>query len=230
MAGQASQQRFSPAVRIITLSVVINLGILAFFKYQNFFVDSFSALLRFSGLGILTPGLTLILPIGISFYTFQAISYSVEVYRGNLQPATWMDFALYLAFFPKLIAGPFVRPKSFLSQLESPSVSIPRQEVLPMLSLLLLGLFKKLVIADSLTSQAAVAFRASATPCSWRPVFDPALHPGILPLCSPDLCRFFRVHRYCPRIRRLVRFPASQKIFCNLIFPLQFPISGTAGT
>lgn len=147
---------------LATLCIVINLGVLAVFKCQNFFLESFSVLLRSAGLGILTPGLSLVLPIGISFYTFQAISYSVEIYRGNLQPAAWMDFALYLAFFPKLIAGPFVRPKSFLSQLESSVVSISRQDVLPMLSLLLLGLFKKLVIADSLTSQAAVAFRASA--------------------------------------------------------------------
>jgi alginate O-acetyltransferase complex protein AlgI len=149
---------------LVTLSIVINLGVLAFFKYQNFFLDSFSTLLHATGLGILTPGLSLILPVGLSFYTFQAISYSLEIYRGNLQPAPWMDFALYLAFFPKLIAGPFVRPKSFLSQLGSPAVSIPRQEIAPLLSLLLLGLFKKLVIADALTSQAASAFRVSALP------------------------------------------------------------------
>ena len=163
---------------LVTLSIVINLGILAFFKYQNFFLDSFSALLRFSGLGILTPGLTLILPIGISFYTFQAISYSVEVYRGKLQPATWLDFALYLAFFPKLIAGPFIRPKSFLSQLDSPADSLPRQEILSMLSLLLLGLFKKLVLADSLTGQAAVAFRASALPVSGDQYLTPLYIQG----------------------------------------------------
>ena len=149
--------------RYAWLSTALNLSVLGVFKYCGFFIDNARPFLRAAGLGALTPGITLLLPVGISFYTFQAIAYTTEIYRRKLPPAdSIIDFAIYLSFFPKLIAGPFVRPAVFLDQLKHPSESIPRQELFASLGLLLLGLFKKVVIADSLASQADVAFRAAS--------------------------------------------------------------------
>jgi alginate O-acetyltransferase complex protein AlgI len=147
----------------VWLSAAINLVVLGVFKYYNFFIDNLKPLLQIVGVSVLSPGLALLLPVGISFYTFQAIAYTTEIYRRKLQPAdSLVDFALYLAFFPKLIAGPFVRPAVFLEQLKRPAESYPRQELSKALGLLLLGLFKKIAIADSLASQADVAFQAAA--------------------------------------------------------------------
>ncbi len=98
--------------------VVISLGVLGLFKYANFFLGSVQSGLLLLGIDGISPGLKLILPIGISFYTFQAISYTTEIYRKKLLPAkNFLDLALYLAFFPKLIAGPLVRPTNFFKQL-----------------------------------------------------------------------------------------------------------------
>ncbi len=143
-------------------SVVINLGVLALFKWADFFMDSLSRI--FHALGYSSPpvGLTLLVPIGISFITFQAISYTTEIYRKKLEPAALLDFAVYMAFFPKLVAGPLVRPVQFLNQLKQPSALPDREAALSALGLLLLGLFKKIVIADSLASMSDVAFRAAA--------------------------------------------------------------------
>jgi D-alanyl-lipoteichoic acid acyltransferase DltB (MBOAT superfamily) len=101
-----------------------------------------------------------LLPVGISFYTFQAIAYTTEIYRGKAQPASLLDFALYLAFFPKLIAGPLARPQDFMHQVSAPRPS--QAEVTSALGLLLLGLVKKVIIADSLAGLADTAFRAAS--------------------------------------------------------------------
>ncbi len=146
-------------------SVVINLGVLGLFKYANFFIASVQNGMHWFGLDGHSPGLQLILPIGISFYTFQAISYTTEIYRKKLQPAeNILDLALYMAFFPKLIAGPLVRPANFFSQLSQPATRMDRDRVTASLRLLILGLVKKILIADSLASMAMVAFRAASTP------------------------------------------------------------------
>lgn len=102
--------------------------------------------------------------MGISFYTFQAISYTTEIHRKKIEPAPFVDFALYIAFFPKLIAGPFVRPATFLSQLKEPLHPPNRDSLQSALGLLLLGLVKKWLIADSLASLGEAAFRAAALP------------------------------------------------------------------
>ncbi|MFC1878695.1 MBOAT family O-acyltransferase [Chloroflexota bacterium] len=151
--------------RLAFLSITLNLGLLAFFKYLDFFIHSASSALQFLGLEMQPAALGLLLPIGISFYTFQAISYTTEIYRRKLTPAgSFLDFSLYMAFFPKLIAGPLIRPQRFLAQLETGRGVFPRQQMAPALQLLLLGLFKKIVIADSLASLADVAFRAADFP------------------------------------------------------------------
>lgn len=144
------------------LGIAVNLGILSTFKFSNFFLSS----LEKAGLGLdgtnFLSGLLLILPLGISFYTFQGISYVVEIYRGKLQPAeSFLDFALYLAFFPKLIAGPFVRPSQFLKELAQPPQRLQSQMIRKGLLLLILGLFKKIVLADSLGTLSHTAFQAA---------------------------------------------------------------------
>jgi D-alanyl-lipoteichoic acid acyltransferase DltB (MBOAT superfamily) len=137
-----------------------------------------------------SPGGILLLPVGISFYTFQAIAYTTEIYRRKLPAAdSIVDFALYLSFFPKLIAGPFVRPAVFLDQLKHPAQSFPRQELFTSLTLLLLGLFKKIAIADSLASLADVAFRAAARSPSGF-LFSTPSTCKVLSVCFPDIPDF----------------------------------------
>jgi alginate O-acetyltransferase complex protein AlgI len=150
--------------RLVALSILINLGALAYFKYTGFFLANVEGLLR--GMGISPPSsIHILLPLGISFYAFQAIAYTLEVSRRRLAPvAEVVDFGLYLAFFPKLIAGPFVRPAGFFKQMASLPRSLSRTEVQSSLLRLLAGLFKKVVIADSIAMLADVSFRAAASP------------------------------------------------------------------
>jgi D-alanyl-lipoteichoic acid acyltransferase DltB (MBOAT superfamily) len=148
--------------QLMWAGVILNLGVLSIFKFNNFFLASLARWgVVLEGTSVVS-GLFLLLPIGISFYTFQGIAYVVEIYRGKLQPISgFWDFALYLAFFPKLIAGPFVRPSQFIAQLENPVLRLNTRTLQQALSLLILGLFKKIVIADSLGGLAYTAFRAA---------------------------------------------------------------------
>ena len=103
---------------LLCLSLVLNLGFLCFFKYYNFFVESGAGFLRWLGLPASAPTLDILLPIGISFYTFQTLSYTIDVYRGKLEPIRRLpDFALFVTFFPAMVAGPIVRASYFLPQL-----------------------------------------------------------------------------------------------------------------
>jgi D-alanyl-lipoteichoic acid acyltransferase DltB (MBOAT superfamily) len=96
-------------------SVTLNLGILGIFKYLNFFVGNFNLL--FSRFGLDFSNVNIILPIGISFYTFETLSYVIDVYRGDTKPAdSLLDYAVFLTFFPRLVAGPIMRAKQFLPQ------------------------------------------------------------------------------------------------------------------
>lgn len=135
---------------LLALSCAVNLGILGYFKYCNFFVDSLVDLLAGLGLSVHYVPLSIVLPVGISFYTFQTMSYTIDVYRRNLAPTrNFLDFALYVAFFPQLVAGPIERATALL-----PQVVNRRQVTWDRLVqggwLVLLGFFKKLVIADNL--------------------------------------------------------------------------------
>lgn len=134
----------------LLVSLVGNLSILGFFKYFNFFMESAAALIRLLGFGVSVPALQIILPLGISFYTFQTMSYSLDVYRNKLRPTrSVLDFALFVAFFPQLVSGPIVRAIEFLPQL----ATLKRWADVPVKSCLLLFLFgyvKKACIADNL--------------------------------------------------------------------------------
>lgn len=137
--------------RLLTLSVMTNLGILGFFKYFNFFAENLYALSQNVGLGISQPLLSVVLPVGISFYTFQTISYSVDVFRGELKPLrNFLDFALYVSFFPQLVAGPIERATHLLPQITNPrkvSVNAIRLGIW----LIVLGYYQKIFIADNLS-------------------------------------------------------------------------------
>jgi alginate O-acetyltransferase complex protein AlgI len=133
-------------------SIATNLGLLGFFKYTNFFLDSTCSLA--GGFGLVLPRrmLNIILPLGISFYTFETISYVVDVYRGRLRPVrNLLDYSLYIMFFPHLVAGPIVRPRDFLPQLRRPKrFDWARMQL--GVGRFALGLFKKAVIADHLAA------------------------------------------------------------------------------
>jgi alginate O-acetyltransferase complex protein AlgI len=134
---------------IVAVTVALDLGALGVFKYYSFFVQQWADLLNGVGLGLGLPLLTIALPVGISFFTFQAISYVIDVKRRQVQPAGMLDFAVYLSFFPHLVAGPIVRAREFLPQLAKPR-DPNRVAVGSGLSLIALGVIKKVVIADFL--------------------------------------------------------------------------------
>jgi len=130
---------------LLSLSLIGNLGLLGVFKYYGFFTHELTALL-----GIQIPRLDLLLPVGISFYTFQTLSYTIDVYWGKLKPTRNLpEFALFVAFFPQLVAGPIVRASEFMPQFER-EPWLDRHRLLYGLSRIMDGLVKKVVIADVL--------------------------------------------------------------------------------
>lgn len=134
---------------LLAVSIVFNLGLLGFFKYYNFFADSAAVILSNWGLGIST--LEIILPVGISFYTFQTMSYTIDIYRRQLEPVdSFFDFALFVAFFPQLVAGPIVRAADFLPQLQRP-IELKTSNLWFGSQIFIVGLFKKLMIADAVS-------------------------------------------------------------------------------
>lgn len=137
--------------RFLALSVSINLGILGFFKYFNFFISSFADVLKFVGVQPNFPVLQIILPVGISFYTFKTISYSVDVYRGEIEPTTdFLDYALFVSFFVQLIAGPIDRAGNLLPQIQNKR-RFDKRQFKDGLQLFFWGLFKKVFVADNLS-------------------------------------------------------------------------------
>ncbi|WP_334941379.1 MBOAT family O-acyltransferase [Nostoc sp.] len=135
----------------LLLSLVANLGILAFFKYYNFFTESAANLLTFLGLPISLKTLNIILPAGISFYTFQTLSYSLDIYLGKLKPVrNFWDFSLFVTFFPQLVAGPIVRASTFLPQLLTPK-NLSEVDFRGCLILFFVGYFKKACVSDNLS-------------------------------------------------------------------------------
>jgi D-alanyl-lipoteichoic acid acyltransferase DltB (MBOAT superfamily) len=144
---------------LLWLSVGANLSLLSVFKYFGFFSDSLERLLNGLGIGWVAPSVAIILPVGISFYTFQTISYTFDVYRRAIPAARRLvDFALYVAFFPQLVAGPIERASHFLPQITAPRRSLTADDIQGALALLALGLFKKVVVADTLATTANEAF------------------------------------------------------------------------
>lgn len=134
----------------LLLSMVVNLGFLAFFKYGNFLMENFQSMLSLFGVEYNTPAMDILLPMGISFYTFQTMSYTIDLYLKRIKPAkTLLDFSLYVTFFPQLVAGPIVRSDDLVPQFYEPKRANERQFFLGLL-LLTIGLFEKTVFADSL--------------------------------------------------------------------------------
>lgn len=134
----------------LVLNLILNLGILATFKYLNFFKDSFADILRLFGANPDWPTVNILLPVGISFYTLQAISYSLDVYNGKTQPTrNAIAFFVYIAFFPQLVAGPIERARNLLPQFLKKKQFDYYNSVIGMRQILW-GLVKKLVIADNL--------------------------------------------------------------------------------
>ena len=149
--GQALERSQSPRGRrlLLGVSLVVNLGLLGFFKYFGFFTESLRDLARVLGQELSQPTLEIVLPVGISFYTFQTLSYTIDVFRRQLEPTrNLLDFALFVAFFPQLVAGPIVRAREFLPQL-SEATTWSRVDVRWAVHLFLLGYFKKAVLSDN---------------------------------------------------------------------------------
>ena len=135
--------------RVLMISIFANLGILGFFKYFNFFVDSFSSLIYAFGGHPDFLHLNIILPVGISFYTFQTMTYSIDIYRKKLEPTrSILDFALYVSFFPQLVAGPIERAAHILPQL-SKKFGASKEQFEKGAVLIVMGLFKKVMIGDT---------------------------------------------------------------------------------
>jgi alginate O-acetyltransferase complex protein AlgI len=136
--------------RFVTLSILVNLSILGFFKYFNFFVHNFQSLFSFFGLSVPVHLLNIILPLGISFYSFEAMSYVIDVYRRVMVPIKrYRDYALFVTYFPHLIAGPIMRAKDLM-----PQICFPRKltlgKVYEGIYLISWGMFQKVVVADNL--------------------------------------------------------------------------------
>lgn len=154
---QAKQQ--TNAYRWLLVSIGCNLAILGFFKYYNFFADSLVILVANVFNWQLNPlTLNIILPVGISFYTFQTMSYSIDVYRGRQKPCrNFLDFALFVSFFPQLMAGPIERASKLLPQLQKPRI-LRHQQIQEGAWLIFWGVFKKVYIADNLAPYVTWAF------------------------------------------------------------------------
>lgn len=184
LVGKRLYRTSAPTARSLLMlaSLTLNLGLLGVFKYAGFFSTEINRLFSLLELPFSLDYVDIPLPIGISFYTFQSLSYSLDIYRRRLKPATdpW-DFACFVAFFPQLIAGPIVRASHFLPQLKTYRPLLPRDTAVGM-EFILLGLFKKMVVADNLAPIVGVGFDG---------LFK--LSPADLMLASG----FFAVQIYC---------------------------------
>ena len=148
--------------RWVTASLVVELGILGVFKYFGFFLEELNRTLGALGLEHWEPGLRIILPAGISFYTFQALSYTIDVYRGRtVASRNFPDFALFISFFPQLVAGPIERSHHLLRQVENPRPRVSEALFREGLYLVMTGLFLKVVIADNMAWLANFVFGAN---------------------------------------------------------------------
>jgi len=136
---------------ILIISIVVNVGFLAIFKYYNFFIDNVNFILHLFGKTYSFSFLKVLLPIGLSFHTFQAMGYTIEVYRGKQKAEKHFGiFALYVMFYPQLVAGPIERPQNLIHQFYEPKI-FDFHSLFDGLKLMLWGFFKKIVIADRLS-------------------------------------------------------------------------------
>ncbi len=167
--GRALGRSVAPRARrlLLVTSLVANLGLLGFFKYFNFFIESATGLFDLFGMGLPVRTLEIVLPVGISFYTFQTLSYTIDIYRGHLRPiASLVDFALFVSFFPQLVAGPIVRSSDFLPQLKG-CRRFRDVNVRACLSLFLYGFIKKAVVSDNFAAVIDPVFADPAAFDTW---------------------------------------------------------------
>lgn len=144
----------------LIISLVINLGILGFFKYYNFFVNSFIDLFDLFGITLNSSTLSILLPVGISFYTFQTLSYTIDIYRKKLDPTTnIIAFFAFIAFFPQLVAGPIERAKDLLPQFLQER-KFNYDQAISGIRMSIWGLFKKVVIADNLAKYVDIIYNS----------------------------------------------------------------------
>jgi D-alanyl-lipoteichoic acid acyltransferase DltB (MBOAT superfamily) len=168
----------------LLMSLVANIGVLAIFKYYNFFLGNLNWVTDLFGVKMDIPYLNIILPIGLSFHTFQAMSYTIEVYRGNFKPVRDFGiYSLYVMFYPQLVAGPIERPQNLIPQFYQKH-EFDYDRVISGLKLMLWGLFKKVVIADRLGAYVANVFNF------------PHQHSGE-PLTFWVSAWFFAIQLYC---------------------------------
>lgn len=147
---------------LLWISILANLGLLGFFKYYNFFLDNFTAAFSFFGSKIKADSLNIILPVGISFYTFQTMSYTIDVYRRKFEPTNdFITFAAFVSFFPQLVAGPIERARQLLPQFYAKRTFNYAKSVDGMRQILW-GLFKKVVIADNCAEYVNLIFNHSS--------------------------------------------------------------------
>ncbi len=171
---------------LLFISLAVNLGLLGFFKYGNFLLENFKALMDLAGIPFEAATPSIILPVGISFYTFQTLSYTLDVYfRKTDRCQSFLDFALYVTFFPQLVAGPIVRAVDFLPQCIKPRRAT-RDQFGWGLYFMTLGMFQKVVLADTLLSSAAdKVFSHSGTALHF---FDTWI--GVLAFSAQIFCDF----------------------------------------
>ncbi|WP_340202313.1 MBOAT family O-acyltransferase [Ascidiimonas sp. W6] len=159
LKNQENQQK---RTALLWISIVVNLGFLGFFKYYNFFLDNFIQAFSFFGTDFQASSLQIILPVGISFYTFQTLSYTIDVYKQKLAPTqNFVAFAAFVSFFPQLVAGPIERATNLLPQFYKQRTFCYTKAV-DGLQQILWGLFKKMVIADNCAKYANEIFNNSA--------------------------------------------------------------------
>lgn len=143
---------------LLVISLFVNLGLLGFFKYYNFFVESFAASFEFFGEPISVRTLSIVLPVGISFYTFQTLSYSIDCYRRKIEPTKdFISFVAFVSFFPQLVAGPIERASHLLPQFYTKRV-FSYDSAVSGLQLILWGMLKKVVVADTCASNVNYIF------------------------------------------------------------------------
>jgi len=159
----ATSNNASRKKRWLYASIIFNLGLLGFFKYWNFFIEEFSSILIMLGFNYSIPVLNVVLPVGISFYTFQTMSYTIDVYRGVTKPANrFLDFALYVSFFPQLVAGPIERSSQLLPQILLKR-STSNRDLSEGFYHVVTGLFKKVVLADNMAPLVNAIFSRPTT-------------------------------------------------------------------
>jgi D-alanyl-lipoteichoic acid acyltransferase DltB (MBOAT superfamily) len=146
---------------LLWTSIIVNLGFLGFFKYYNFFIDNFITAFTFFGADIKPNTLNIILPVGISFYTFQTLSYTIDVYKSRLIPTKdFVAFSAFVSFFPQLVAGPIERATNLLPQFYKKR-EFDYAKAVDGMRQILWGLFKKIVIADNCAEYANQIFNNS---------------------------------------------------------------------